>query len=1707
MVKPAKIIYSLMAVVIVLGLTTASVLAPLNTNYGSLVGEKRPLNSVNYTSVPLLIIEGDDGFAPLLNENYFIGSGTEEDPYKLFNGEIVDQDHNQPAIKVVNTSKYFIIEDCRLEGEYGLLLTNVSNLVVSGTEFSSNTKAGVRIHNVTHSHFSSNTYTNNGQYGIWINNTGKTNFTSSTYTNNGELGIYVENNTMYGEVNKSYISYSSFHDNGVNEINITNAQWLVIEYNTLTSPHAHGLFTEDCANLTISYNTASNNYKEGFYLTYIFHSNITDNIANDNGDPLENSRHSEGFLLESSDNNTFAHNTAMRNTYGGMWLEKSYYNQLINNTWVDNDNGFGGIWLRYSYYNNLTGNNASFNEENGIDVTWGNYNQLINNTCNWNGYDKGTNLYIDDNNWGIRIDGSHYTLILNNTAMYNDDFATEWDGGGIQLFSSARNTQLINNTVSHNHGNGIEMYHVYLDTMLRNQLISNYAENNTEHGIYMDGADGLYANNTLVRNWGSGMYGGAFLNSFFNNTVYNNTFANNYQNGLTYRWNYNNTIANNTFSANFDHGFYRYGNSTHAYNDIIVGNIIRDNGASGVFLEGVSNNTKFWANNFVNDGLSVDLASLKDWLGIDFGLSSEPLKNYINGQELFIGVNLTQDDNGDIPTDAGQIILLNSKDLSITGLNMYQTDTAVLLAYTNNTQLANSEFKENWVAVWIQGGTNNTIRDSTFKDNRFGAIIQDGEGHHFRENLVNNTYWDGLLLDNAHHTTVALNTFSFNRQNGVHLKDAHYNNVTTNTLFMNGYRDASDENGIYVHRSNYNWVQENTAYENDDYGILDEFSHSNTYVANTLHHNRFGGIRLYSSENQTLVNNTAFDNYDPGFFILSSDFATLINNTAHHNGNATEAYPNGHGIYVSSSHNATLIANTVYQNVESGIYITSSDNATTNGTYAWENWNYGIEVYSSDNALIHNNTLHNNTDGGVTFTYSENAQLVNNTFTLDGLAIGGSGLSSYIIAVVENNIVNGKPLVYIQGYRPPAMRNGGTIPSEAGQIIIVNSTHIELDEYTISETAIGILVAYSSFISVTNSELTHNKANGVKFYEVDHSIISDNNISLNGHYGTYLMYCDNLSITGNTWDDNYGYGLYLYVTDNSDVIANSATGHTWDGFRLYYSDGNVLKDNGLSENLDDGISASVSDDNVFENNTVYLTGGTGFEFTSVENTTIKDNRIFASYVNGIYLEDSNELVIVDNTILASRYNGILLYSTIRANISWNTVAFSGTDGIDLYLASHNNTVHDNLLIQNAMYGILTDRGDGEIPEDNEIKENTLVLNNRGNTQVYDDGTDNSYSNNYFSDWTTPDTNNDNVVDNPYIIDGSSSNQDTTPVTSPHVTIPEGPTINSPGNKTIASGTTGQTLTWSATGTNPVSYWILRNRTLVESGLWTSGGSLSTSLDGLDSGLYEYVFIAQNDEWYSADVVWLFIAGGPIAPTLSSPSDILYIEGATGNEITWTVTDDNPESWLLLKNGTNIDNGDFSSGLTISIQVNGLVVGTYNYTLVVTDEDGLTTADTVIVNVSPVPSVPTIDHPSDISYTEGGTGNVIAWTPYDDNPANYTIYRNSVEVASGDWSSGTTITVNVDGLSVGIYEYKIIVQDEDDNKDEDIVNVEVTVSTGTTTTTTDFSSTTSSASSSGSSESSESSDATTSSGGSSPGFELILSLVAIVAFVVYRRRQS
>ena len=113
----------------------------------------------------------------------------------------------------------------------------------------------------------------------------------------------------------------------------------------------------------------------------------------------------------------------------------------------------------------------------------------------------------------------------------------------------------------------------------------------------------------------------------------------------------------------------------------------------------------------------------------------------------------------------------------------------------------------------------------------------------------------------------------------------------------------------------------------------------------------------------------------------------------------------------------------------------------------------------------------------------------------------------------------------------------------------------------------------------------------------------------------------------------------------------------------------------------------------------------------------------------------------------------------------------------------------------------------------------------------------------------------------------------------------------------------------------------------------------------------------------------------ITPTLSVKPNFNYSLGSTGNNLTFLASDNDPEAYYIIyKDGVSVQSG-FLQTDKVSYSVDGLALGTYNYTVLVQDRSGHKVSDTSMVYVyQSTSSVISSTSVSSSSKTNGGLLN-------------------------------------------------------------------------------------------------------------------------------------
>ena len=750
-------------------------------------------------------------------------------------------------------------------------------------------------------------------------------------------------------------------------------------------------------------------------------------------------------------------------------------------------------------------------------------------------------------------------------------------------------------------------------------------------------------------------------------------------------------------------------------------------------------------------------------------------------------------------------------------------------------------------------------------------------------------------------------------------------------------------------------------------------------------------IEMSNTENITIEHTTAIGSNTVGY-----SFTSCINTTIHEN-TFSDVWMNA--IAFDDSLDAYINDNTI-DSCYNGISLSSTVNVNI-----WRNsftniQKDAIELFGVDNIDVQNNSI-TSKEYGLRITQGSSLVIRSNTFTSCGIYFDpGDPLGNYR-HTISDNTVNSKPVLYVVD--APA---GAIDGSQYGQVLLYNS----------SGTITG-----GSFVKCTSP---------IEVYYSDnvtiHSIYAAGNM-----YGIILYYADGTSISNTTLNGRGGslqsQGVRVF---HSDFV--SIDGSTFEKFGnsalraidISYSDNTTVSDSQFFHNYA-AIKSAYSDNTTIAGCTFYHTTGTAIFVHGIgaQNTLIAENDIYnATYgVDTFYLYN---LTIRDNNIRHCRERGIYL----RSGSSKDFYIYRNTVDSCKYGISHagpdNLNIINNTLRWNTMYGLTVG-----IVAQKLIYGNIFIHNIIANGFDYQFGNywdDGLSRGNYWDDYSGTGM---------YDVDGDTTDR------YPRKYVVTKPIINHPMDVTYAEGSIGHEIVWYPVDDNLRNWSAFLDGAQWVSGIWNFN-NITINIDGLPYGSHE-IDLTVWDVYgnHVSDSVTVTVYDGT-PPTISHEHDRIIFHNSPNQVIRWTAKDLHPNRYTVLVDGSEFANGTWSfTTETIGVDFQTLSVGTHDITMTVIDIDGNTAFDGVKVVVIEDDTAPTIDHPDDVIMAEGTLGNVIIWTPVDDNPYEYSVMINGSTVETGPWMGGS-IVISLDGLTVGVYEFELTAYDGAYNSVTDSVLVHV-----------------------------------------------------------------
>jgi parallel beta-helix repeat protein len=1063
---------------------------------------------------------------------------------------------------------------------------------------------------------------------------------------------------------------------------------------------------------------------------------------------------SSGIYLTYVQNGEISGNVIYNNSNSGIWLWSCVNtNVSLNNI---TNNGLNGIRLvMLSHHNNISENVIYNHEFFGINFNMTGYNIVY------------KNVIYNNTNAGIFANYANDTIFSYNSFNINEQ--------GIKAYESYNNS-FLNNVFSNSNLYGLEL----IGYVVNSQISYNVFIGNNPSGT-SQAKDDLGTNNNFTMNhwddWTSPdlnrdnivdtpySIDGSTSNSDPLPLVYpripddpvvitsnadfithgfpgDGTIDNPYliqnlliSNSTTYDLiRIENTTSHFKIANSFFNGLNgaRIGiNLLNVTNGIIESNQILNNLDQGIYGVNSTYNI-FRYNNVSNNGYN----------GLRFGLTSN--FNIITSNRLFnhgvAGIALSGSGYNTITNNS-----INDNAL----YGIYLFDNSGYNTLFNNSVFSN----ENGIALYTTSNYNNITGNQVYSNTRNGIWLNDGNYNEINENLLYNNSWDGIGLGWSQNNNLANNLVYNNSLAGITFLEANYNIIKNNTAYLN------QNSGFHLDNSSFNVLMNNTAYKNSWAGFkLQYSSNNNTILYNTIYNNS-NGYRIQSSNYNNFTKNIVYESGDHGFNLFqSSNNNILAENTAYKNSIV--------GIFLNQSSNCVLNSNFVYKNGWDGFYILNSDNNILRNNIGYNNSRHGVVVTVSNSNILEFNSVSNHTGNGFNFWGGS----INNIIE-DNTAYNNDLYGFYIHSSNNNNLINNLAFDNDRGYVLNSTSNYNTLSwnkayNNSQAIRLEGSIYNQIVNNTLIDNDDGFgLHAGSQYNSVRNNTISGCINSGFYLWDADHNII-ESNIVHNNTYGIWVsIYSENNTLLANSIYENM-VGISLTSSLYGKISMNTVFNNIDRGISLNNANNSEILNNTVY-NQAYGIKLSYSNENSIIGNEIYLHSQIGIVIVDWSQLNIiEKNRIYTNFYHGIYIAAYARFnLILKNTIENNNANGIelggLLHYVLNITISQNWIRNNNGSGITSYFG-YNVTIFGNSIMNHINYGInlLNSNSTSFLIQSNQFINNGI--------QVSDNGVNNLFQYNYWSDWLSPDSNGDYFVDDPYLISGVASNQDNFPMVEYYV---------------------------------------------------------------------------------------------------------------------------------------------------------------------------------------------------------------------------------------------------------------------------------------------------------------------------------------------------
>ena len=315
-------------------------------------------------------------------------------------------------------------------------------------------------------------------------------------------------------------------------------------------------------------------------------------------------------------------------------------------------------------------------------------------------------------------------------------------------------------------------------------------------------------------------------------------------------------------------------------------------------------------------------------------------------------------------------------------------------------------------------------------------------------------------------------------------------------------------------------------------------------------------------------------------------------------------------------------------------------------------------------------------------------------------------------------------------------------------------------------------------------------------------------------YGLNLINVQNGTATNITSESNLAHGIYLVSSGNCTVANCTLNSNAEVGILARTINYTTIDNNSAFDNNQQIYLISGSTHNLIINNSgnIYLD-------TECNNNTIIGNSPSQNNLRAIAIENSNNNMILNNNC-SNAFSGITFFSSSNNIVTGNWISSNTNGGFLFYGSSDSNTILNNTISYNALYGMYIDSGNSNL-----IYHNNFINNSAQARAIEGNQWDNGYptGGNYWSDYDGTDTFSGQNQDIP----GSDSIGDV------NYTISDAPNVDNYPIKHLY-------VWWQEVGPfiellSPMNNSIIKSGTIIDFDVWDGNLNLNIVNYSIDDG--------------------------------------------------------------------------------------------------------------------------------------------------------------------------------------------------------------------------------------------------------------------------------